>query len=407
MSTESSGKSKPRWLIFGGLGFIGRNVVKYLIDNNLASYIRIADKKAPFMSFLSPDYKLVILENPIVECIQIDVADDDMVSQAFFSPPGTAPGASGLGAKMGNSNTTTDSSSSSSSAAPAWDYVINLAAETTLGKKEEFYQKTVDGAIKTATIAASVPGLKKYVFVSSAFIYKSDKHSSKEDGKIAPWTAVAESMYNAETALQQIVAGANLPLVILRPALVYGPGDFNSLMPRCVVAATYKKTGEKMELLWDNDMKINTVHVFDVARAIVFAARKIATGSIFNLADTNDTDVGKITSNLGVLFSISTGFMGSIKSNIANLKLDVVVDAANENHLGPWLSLLKEHNIKNTPLSPYLHKSLLSYNHLAIDGTAIVTTTGFQYMINTGPTIDIMKDAITQHITQGIFPPVL
>ena len=397
-SSESSSKTKPRWLIFGGLGFIGRNIIKYLIDNSLASFIRIADKKAPFMSFLSPDYKLAILENPIVECIQIDVSDDDMVSQAFFSPPGSAPGASGLGAKN------IDGTSSSSS--PTWDYVINLAAETTLGKKDEFYKKTVDGAIKTATIAASIPGLKKYVFISSASIYKSDKTPSKEDGKINPWTAVAESMYNSELALQQIVTSNNLPLVILRPALVYGPGDFNSLMPRCVVAATYKKTGEKMELLWDNDMKINTVHVFDVARAIVFAARKIASGSIFNLADNNDTDVGKITNNLGSIFNISTGFMGSIKSNIANLKLDVVVDAANDNHLGPWLSLLKEYNIKNTPLSPYLHKSLLSYNHLSVDGQAIETT-GFKYMIHTGPTAELIKDAVTQHITQGIFPPIL
>lgn len=44
--------TKPKWLIAGGMGMIGRNLVKYLLDNNLASDIRVADKKAPFMAFL-------------------------------------------------------------------------------------------------------------------------------------------------------------------------------------------------------------------------------------------------------------------------------------------------------------------------------------------------------------------
>lgn len=44
--------SKPRWLIAGGMGTVGRNFVKYLIDNNLASEIRVADKRVAFMAFL-------------------------------------------------------------------------------------------------------------------------------------------------------------------------------------------------------------------------------------------------------------------------------------------------------------------------------------------------------------------
>jgi hypothetical protein len=41
------------------------------------------------------------------------------------------------------------------------------------------------------------------------------------------------------------------------------------------------------------------------------------------------------------------------------LKMDTLVNEANEQHLAPWLGLLKKHGIKNTPLSPFLHKQLL------------------------------------------------
>jgi hypothetical protein len=37
-------EDKPRVLILGGLGFLGRNLVKYLVDKNCCSLIRVADK---------------------------------------------------------------------------------------------------------------------------------------------------------------------------------------------------------------------------------------------------------------------------------------------------------------------------------------------------------------------------
>ena len=50
-------------------------------------------------------------------------------------------------------------------------------------------------------------------------------------------------------------------------------------MPRVVVAATYVKIGARMDLLWDASLKLNTVHVFDVARAVYWAARKAEPGT--------------------------------------------------------------------------------------------------------------------------------
>ena len=63
--------------------------------------------------------------------------------------------------------------------------------------------------------------------------------------------------------------------------------------------------------------------------------------------------------------------------------MDSVVDGANSNHLAPWLGMLKEHGIRNTPLSPFLHKQLLQHNHLFVDGGAIEAA-GFKYAVRRG-----------------------
>jgi len=48
---STGGGSKLRVLVLGGCGQIGRNLVKYLIDNKLVGSIRVSDKKLPTMVF--------------------------------------------------------------------------------------------------------------------------------------------------------------------------------------------------------------------------------------------------------------------------------------------------------------------------------------------------------------------
>ncbi|KAF9896292.1 hypothetical protein BX616_007753, partial [Lobosporangium transversale] len=56
-----------------------------------------------------------------------------------------------------------------------------------------------------------------------------------------------------------------------------------------------------------------------------------------------------------------------------------VTEEINEVHLTPWSDILKEHNIKTSPLTPYLDQELLCNNALSLDGSKICTTTGFTY----------------------------
>lgn len=48
---------KVNVLILGGVGFIGRNFIHYLLKNNLVGDIRVADKVLPQTAYLSKEFQ--------------------------------------------------------------------------------------------------------------------------------------------------------------------------------------------------------------------------------------------------------------------------------------------------------------------------------------------------------------
>ena len=64
--------SLPYFLILGGCGYIGRNLVLHLVSNNLASFIKVADKAMPQMSYFHKKY-LEAFNSSIVKYEQDDL----------------------------------------------------------------------------------------------------------------------------------------------------------------------------------------------------------------------------------------------------------------------------------------------------------------------------------------------
>lgn len=337
------GADGPRVLILGGCGFIGRNLVHYIVSYDLASFVRVADKVLPSMAYLSDEFKTSFEK---VDFVQANLSDDSHVERAFEG---------------------------------GFNLVVNLAAETRYGMMEMLYEKFIyELRVKCATKAAAL-GVDKYIEVSTAQVYDPDAAGSsggaKETAAVKPWTMCADFHLRAEQAIARI---RGLKFVILRLPIVYGPGDRSGLMPRLICAALYQHTGEKMEFLWNESLRINTVHVQDVAGAIWYVLCSEVSGETFNLVDDNDTTQGKLNKVLESMFRIKTGFVGSIMSNLAKLKLDTLVEEANEGHLEPWVELCSAEGIGFTPLSPIIDKELLYNNPLAIDGGKIKSVLGFQ-----------------------------
>ncbi|CAL1533091.1 unnamed protein product [Lymnaea stagnalis] len=357
-----------RVLILGGTGFIGRNLVDYLVRNKLARKIRVVDKVPPQMAWLNPRH-LESFENPAVEFCQANIINKASAEKVFCDDDG------------------------------GFDFVINLAAETKHGQSEPVYKEGIYRLSLNCAELAAMHKVKRFIELSTAQIYTHEKKPAREDAKSEPWTNLARHKLDVEKALENYV---DLNYVILRPAIVYGIGDRNGLTPRLIIGAIYKYTMQKMQMLWTKDLKMNTVHVDDVVRAIWHLCFHGNRGQVYNLTDKGDTTQGLISSLVSELFDINYDFVGAIFSNLARVRMTDIVDDINEKHMRPWSDACQRDQVSNTPLNPFIDQELLYNKHLFIDGSKIEST-GFAYTI---PKLEIghLKEILDDYITLGLMP---
>jgi len=161
--------NKPNVIVLGGLGFIGRNLVQFLVENNLVGKIRVADKVLPDLAGLNEvQMKIFKGEGSVVEFKQANLAREVMVNKVFDQ---------------------TDFKI---------DYVFNLAGETKYSQTEEVYKENIIDVSVTCAKAAAKAGVKRFIEVSTAQVYTGDKKSSTEDDKTKPWTKLAKAKLEAE-----------------------------------------------------------------------------------------------------------------------------------------------------------------------------------------------------------------
>ena len=135
-----------------------------------------------------------------------------------------------------------------------------------------------------------------------------------------------------------------------------------------------------MKLLWDEKLKMNTVHVVDVAKAIVWLCDRAKTREIYNLVDAADSTQGSLTKIIADIFDIRYEFCGSTISKIAMTDSTSVVQAVNETHLEPWARMCSAKGLYNTPLTPYIDAEALSNKHTHVDGNKIKVE-GYEYRV--------------------------
>lgn len=133
--------------------------------------------------------------------------------------------------------------------------------------------------------------------------------------------------------------------VILRPAVVYGIGDKDGLTPRLLCGSIYRFIKKPMKMLWSADIRLNTVHVEDVARAALLAAKSAPKGAVYNLADTADSTQGSIGAIIHELYGIETGFFNAMINAAAAAAEKVAEHTVNETHVQPWQDMCTAQSI--------------------------------------------------------------
>jgi len=295
-----------------------------------------------------------------------------------------------------------------------WDYVFNCGGETKYSQEDEVYKVRSLALSVAVGKEAAKRGIQAFVELSTGMVYKPDSQPSKEGDKLKPWSKIAVFKLEAEEQLSKI---EGLNLIIVRLAHVYGDYASQFVATALSMARVYQHLQEEMKWLWTKDLRVNTVHITDVTRALFsiadwyavekqpnWDAKSMGKMPIFNIVDSGQTSQGTMAEIIGQIFGIKTGFQGQLVSTFARLNMDSVVDDVNDEVLGPWAELLEDAGITRPgPLTPFMEKELLKDTDLSMDGSRLEKTLGFTYE-KPKITKELVQDMIDSYTRIGWWP---
>ncbi|EGP87161.1 unnamed protein product [Zymoseptoria tritici ST99CH_3D7] len=354
--------TRPAVLIIGGLGYIGRFLATYIHSNKLASTLRLVDKQLPQLASLAPEH----LEACSTNFLQADASREQSQSRIFDLP------AKADGSKQ------------------EFDYVFNCGGETRFSQEDEVYKLRSYELSLTVGKEAAKRNVKAFVELSLGSVYNGSRTPQKETDKTTkPHTKQAKWKLAAETELAKI---PKLNLVVLRLPNVYGPYVGRWLGTQLALARLYSSRTPKatMKWLWSGDLRTNTIHVEDAARAIWLAAEWRSKNSsipnaasadriVFNVVDRGQTTQGTLANIIKEIFDIETGFYNALVNTFARMNMDHVVDDVNDDTLDDWADLQEKAGVKGNggPLTPFMEKELLKDADLSLDGSRFEEVVGF------------------------------
>lgn len=103
-------------------------------------------------------------------------------------------------------------------------------------------------------------------------------------------------------------------------------------MNRLVIGAIYQYTKKTMLVPFTGKIIISTVHVRDVAQAII-AACQAKSGSIYNVSDSGYITSGEINKLLESIYQIKTDFASGVQNLYIKSKKNDASDIINDEHM--------------------------------------------------------------------------
>lgn len=177
-------------------------------------------------------------------------------------------------------------------AAPEVDAVVHCAgAVSDWGPREEFERTNVGG---TRAVLSSFPAAAVFVHMSTASVYDSLRRKSmiREDEAVegsGHLNDYARTKWKAELEVRQTGRRS----VILRPHVVYGPGD-TLLLPRVLAA---RRFGAQLAF-GDGRNRLSVTHIDNLVDAVSLALNWRGATKAFNISDAEPTTVDELMREL-------------------------------------------------------------------------------------------------------------
>ncbi|MFX1282095.1 MAG: dTDP-glucose 4,6-dehydratase [Promethearchaeota archaeon] len=250
-----------RVLVTGGAGFIGRWLVKRLIDEK-KHVIALDDLSNGRMENIS-EFK----DNHMFEFIKGDIRNEDIVESLHWND---------------------------------YNIVYHLAAEINVQKSldnpSETFQRDVVG---TFNILEQCRKHKiKFVFMSSCMVYDRcfDEHGITENHSVKPASPYAAAKLSGEYLTLSYYYSYQLPTVVLRPFNIYGPYQ-KSTGEGGVIAIFIKRTlnNEPLLVYGDGTQTRDFLYVEDCVDFIIKAGESERTlGQIINVGTGEDIHINQL-----------------------------------------------------------------------------------------------------------------
>lgn len=240
-------------LVTGGCGFIGTNLLKYILENkpdwevvnlDLLTYAGNLENTIGFEDAYPERYSFV----------RADIADPAAVRELFASH--------------------------------TFDLVMNLAAESHVDRSIEdagvFVRTNVLG-VQVLLDAALKHKVRRFLHVSTDEVYGSlgKEGSFREDLPLAPNSPYSASKAAADLLVRSYIKTYGLDAVITRCSNNYGPYQFpEKLIPLMVVNAYHDR---ELPVYGDGKNVRDWIYVEDHCRGIVLVAEKGECGEVYNM----------------------------------------------------------------------------------------------------------------------------
>jgi len=175
------------------------------------------------------------------------------------------------------------------------EVIVHTAAKLgDWGPAEEYRAVNVEGlrnllrAVQEEAVQQGTK-LKRWVQISSLGVYPARHHQGTDETVPADrrgFDGYTQTKAEAEVILEQTQRETGMPVVLLRPGFLYGPGD-RHVVPRLVEQIAKGR----MKRIGDGKKLLNNTYVGNLVDAVLLAIeREEAVGEIFNIRDARLVD---------------------------------------------------------------------------------------------------------------------